>query len=57
MLRQFMDLRMPLLMFVISTVVTGCLAWLLFHHVEKPAIALRQPLVSWLSRSNPSRIG
>lgn len=57
MLRQFLDLRLPLVMFVASTIITGCLAWLLFHTVEQPAMALRQPLVAWLSRSRSSRTG
>ena len=60
-LRQHLDLRHPLLMFVLSTAITGLLAWGLFHGVEKPAMAWRQPLNAWLgqrlSRSSPSRIG
>lgn len=57
MLRQFLDLRQPMVMFMISTLITGCLAWVLFRYVEKPAMALRHPLEDWLSRSSPSRIG
>jgi len=56
-LRQFLDLRLPLVLFGISTLITGALAWCLFHHVERPAMVLRQPVVAWLSRSRPSRIG
>ncbi|NDG73930.1 MAG: acyltransferase [Synechococcaceae bacterium WB8_1B_136] len=57
MLRQFLSLRDPLLMFALSTVITLVLAWCLFHAVEKPAMALRQPLLQWFSRWRPSQIG
>jgi peptidoglycan/LPS O-acetylase OafA/YrhL len=55
MLRQSLDLRDPLLMFVLSSASTAVLAWGLFHGVEKPAMALRQPLSAWLMRWRPSR--
>ncbi|MEB3303687.1 MAG: acyltransferase [Cyanobacteriota bacterium] len=45
MLRQWLDLRQPLLMFVLSAVVTGLLAYVSFHWVEQPGMALRTPLL------------
>ena len=56
-IRQWLDIREPLVMFVLSAVLTACLAWFLFHGVEKPAMGIRQPLFAWLSRSSPCRIG
>ena len=54
-LRQTLDLRDPLLMFALSTACTAVLAWVLFHAVEKPAMALRQPLSAWLAQRQPTR--
>lgn len=54
-LRQFLDLRDPVLLFVLSTACTAVLAFGLFHGVEKPAMALRQPLTSWMAQRRPSR--
>jgi peptidoglycan/LPS O-acetylase OafA/YrhL len=54
-LRQSLDLRDPRLMFALSTACTAVLAWGLFHRVEKPAMALRQPLFAWLAQRQPTR--
>lgn len=50
MLRQLLDLREPLSMFLLSSVVTAVLAWCLFHSVERPALSLRKPLLASLRR-------
>jgi len=50
MLRQLLDLREPLSMFLLSSVVTAVLAWCLFHSVERPALTLRKPLLANLRR-------
>lgn len=55
-LRQFLDLRDPLLMFALSTSCTGVLAWGLFHAVEKPTMALRKPISSWLMQQQTSQV-
>ena len=54
-LRQSLDLRDPLLMFALSTACTAVLAWGLFHRVEKPAMALRQPRFAGLAQRPPTR--
>jgi peptidoglycan/LPS O-acetylase OafA/YrhL len=48
-LRHWLDLRQPLLMFAISAIVTGVMAWAMYRWVERPALALRKPLLQWLS--------
>jgi len=47
-LRQWLDLRQPLVMFALSTAITGLLALASFHWVERPALGLRTPLLQAL---------
>ncbi len=49
-LRQWLDLREPLVLFLLSSALTACLAWCLFHQVERPALALRRPVLLGLRR-------
>jgi peptidoglycan/LPS O-acetylase OafA/YrhL len=49
-LRQMLDLHDPWVMFLLSALITAVLAWGLFHGVEKPAMALSQPISQWLSK-------
>lgn len=54
MLRQLLELREPLAMFLLSSVVTAVLAWCLVHSVERPALTLRKPLLASLTRFKQS---
>lgn len=56
-LRQWLDLRQPLLMFLLSAALTGLLAYGSFHWVERPGMALRTPLLRLLQTLRPHLCG